>query len=125
MFYHASQEKVPERAELARSNARKMQQYIETNECRRMPLLLHFDAEAKSMVQGTADCCDNCRGGNATDFFAPKEEANFASDSAIVFDAIDDFSDPQARTMLILHLKGSKAKELKVEMHSRPAYGKG
>ena len=90
-----------------------------------MPLLRHFDADATSMVQGKPECCDNCRGGNGPNFFAPKEEANFAPESAIVFDAIDDFSDPQSRTILILHIKGSKAKELKQEMYSRPAYGKG
>merc|ERR1719223_1221351 len=109
-----------------RSNAKKMETYINTQQCRRLPLLRHFDPDATSSVTATPKCCDNCEGGNTNAaFYEVKEEANFGSDAAIVFECLAEFSSKPSRTMLQLHIRGSKAKQLKPEMHSKPFWGKG
>jgi superfamily II DNA helicase RecQ len=125
MGYFARLEKDPDRSNLLRSNARQIETYINTRTCRRLPLLRHFDPYAKSSVTATPKCCDNCdRVSTTTDFFNV-EEANFATDSAIVFECLADFLSKPSRTMLQLHIRGSKAKQLKPEMHSKPSWGKG
>ena len=125
MAYFARLEKDFERAQLMRSNAKKMETYINTQQCRRLPLLRHFDPDATSSVTATPKCCDNCEGGNTTAFYEVKEEANFGSDAAIVFECLAEFSSKPSRTMLQLHIRGSKAKQLKPEMHSKLNWGKG
>merc|ERR1719223_193563 len=76
-----------------RSNAKKMETYINTQQCRRLPLLRHFDPDASSSVTATPKCCDNCEGGNTNAaFYEVKEEANFGSDAAIVFECLAEIS---------------------------------
>ena len=125
MAFFARLEKDADRQNLLRSNAKKIETYINTWQCRRLPLLRHFDPDANSSVTATPKCCDNCDRGSTTSTFYNVEEANFASDAAIVFECLAEFLSKPSRTTLQLHIRGSKAKQLKPEMHSKPFWGKG
>uniref|UniRef100_A0A182QP85 ATP-dependent DNA helicase n=1 Tax=Anopheles farauti TaxID=69004 RepID=A0A182QP85_9DIPT len=118
----------------------KMQEYLDTRDCRRRFILQYFEEEIGGKVLKSADaqrkqsvqrCCDNCtRGGLAKDCeryegVDAQGRYDFTVDSELLLKAVEVFNGKAGITLPIMLLRGSKNKKLNERYYRDPLYGKG
>ncbi|XP_013380604.1 Werner syndrome ATP-dependent helicase isoform X3 [Lingula anatina] len=106
----------------------KMEQYLATAGCRRNALISHFEQKAyKSSVEGTEDCCDNCRRRlrNKAQGIISVVKTDMSKEAKDLLTAIQITGEKCGITTPILFLRGSSSKKLSNYYTSRPEFGMG
>ncbi|KAF6208176.1 hypothetical protein GE061_016627 [Apolygus lucorum] len=107
------------------SMTRKMQRYLQADECRRRIIVSHFDPSGE--VQDNSLCCDICLKNKTkgTNLKSDDSEYDLSNDALLLLKAVRDTRGCYGLQVPIYLLRGSTAKRLPAKYHTSPLYGTG
>eukprot|EP00057_Strongylocentrotus_purpuratus_P011613 XP_011666087.1 PREDICTED: Werner syndrome ATP-dependent helicase-like [Strongylocentrotus purpuratus] len=108
---------------------KKIEDYVQTSQCRRKLILSHFQHNAKSLLTGSRDCCDNCKrkleGGEDSVENSQSRELDLTKELHHLLSAIDITGGRFGLSIPIFFLRGSFNQRLPQHLTKHKKFGIG
>uniref|UniRef100_A0A0A9XIJ2 ATP-dependent DNA helicase n=2 Tax=Lygus hesperus TaxID=30085 RepID=A0A0A9XIJ2_LYGHE len=106
------------------SMTRKIERYLQTDECRRRVIVSHFDPSGK--IEDNPQCCDNCLKSETKGNVKSDDSAyDLTNDALLLLKAVRDTGGCYGLQVPIHLLRGSNNKKLPSKYHSSELFGAG
>lgn len=110
----------------------KMEQYLNSSNCRRKIILSHFEdkqlRKVSSGIMGTEKCCDNCKTRLSHNISMTDQEdslQDFGPQAFQLLSAVEALGERFGTAVPVLFLRGSTSQRLPDQYRRHPLYGKG
>ncbi|XP_063969395.1 bifunctional 3'-5' exonuclease/ATP-dependent helicase WRN-like [Lytechinus pictus] len=108
---------------------KKIEDYVQTSQCRRKLILSHFQHNAKSALTGSRDCCDNCKRklekGSDSAASSQPDELDLSKELHHLLSAIDATRGRYGLSVPIFFLRGSSSQRVPNYLFKHKNFGIG